>query len=128
MADPISDMFIRVKNASRAGHASVSMPYSHFKHELARVLERHGMVAGIERKGKRVRKTLEIALKGGKENPAIHDVLLISKPSRRLYRPFREIGKSTRGGILIVSTPGGVMSGGEARNARVGGEVIAEIW
>ncbi len=126
--DPISDMFIRIKNASRAGHETVVLPYSRFKHELARVLERHGYVTGLERKGKRVRKTLEVSLKGGKDDPAIHDVLLISKPSRRLYTPFREITRARRGGILIVSTPAGAMSGDEARKARVGGEMIAEIW
>lgn len=126
--DPISDMFIRLKNASRAGHETVAIPYSRFKHEIARVLEREGFVAGLERKGKRVRKILEVALKGGKDNPAIHDVALISKPSRRLYRPFREIGRAQKGGIVLVSTPHGVMSGDEARKAKAGGEMIAEIW
>ena len=126
--DPISDMFIRIKNASRAGHETVTLSYSHFKHELAKVLERHGYVGGLERKGKRVRKTLDIVLKGDKENPAIHDVALISKPSRRLYLPYREITKSKRGGIVVISTPQGAMSGEEARKAKVGGEIIVEIW
>ena len=48
--DPVSDMFIRLKNASRAGHETVTLPYSRFKNELAKVLERHGYVAGLERK------------------------------------------------------------------------------
>ncbi|MEK7082063.1 MAG: 30S ribosomal protein S8 [Patescibacteria group bacterium] len=126
--DPISDMFIRLKNASRAGHKTVFIPYSRLKHEIARVLERHGYVGGLDRKGKRARKTLEVALIGGKENPAIRDVALISKPSRRLYRPFRRIARSRRGGIVIVSTPRGVMSGEEAKKEKAGGEMIAEIW
>ena len=126
--DPVSDMFIRIKNASGAGHETVAIPYSRFKHEIARLLERHGYVVGIERKGKRVRKILEVALKGGRENPAIHDVILISKPSRRLYAPFRDIARAKRGGIVIISTPQGVMSGDEARKAKVGGEMIAEVW
>lgn len=121
-------MFIRIKNAQRAGHESVHIPYSQFKHELAKVLERHGFVAGIERRGKRVRKTLELGLKGGKENPAIHDVALISKAGRRLYRSSRDISRVSHGGIVIVSTPKGVMSGQEARVAQVGGEVIVEVW
>ncbi len=126
--DPVSDMFIRLKNASRAGHETVTLPYSRFKNELAKVLERHGYVAGLERKGKRVRKTLEITLKGDKEHPAIHDVALISKPSRRLYRPYRAITRAKRGGIVIISTPQGAMSGEEAHRAKVGGEMVAEVW
>ena len=126
--DPISDMFIRIKNAHRAGDDIVRMPYSRMKHEIARALERSGMAGTAERKGKRVRKTLEVALKGGKDNPAIHDVLLVSKPSRRMYRGARELERGSRGGIVIVSTPAGVMSDREARKAKVGGEIIAEVW
>lgn len=85
-------------------------------------------MAGLERKGKRTRKVLEVALKDLKDNSALHDIALISKPSRRLYRPFRDIARGRKGGMVIVSTPHGVMSGDEARKAKAGGEMIAEIW
>ncbi|MBI2640772.1 MAG: 30S ribosomal protein S8 [Candidatus Sungbacteria bacterium] len=129
MSDPISDMFIRIKNAYRAGHKAVLIPYSKFKHEIAKVLERGGFTGKIERKGKRVRKVLEIALRySGNGEPALGGVRLISKPSRRLYSSHRDLSRAREGGTLIISTPQGVMSGKEARKAKVGGEMIAEIW
>ncbi|MBI3631075.1 MAG: 30S ribosomal protein S8 [Candidatus Sungbacteria bacterium] len=126
--DPVSDMFIRIKNAQRAGHQRVQIPYSRLKHEIAKVLERHGFLDQIERRGKRVRKVLEVGLKGGKDAPAVHDIAFISKPSRRLYSSWRELRAHGRRGIVVVSTPKGVMSGAEARAAKVGGELIAEVW
>lgn len=126
--DPISDMFIRIKNAERAGHDAVRMPYSKFKHEIAKALERAGLVGALERKGKRVRKTLEIKLPRGTGVARVSDVRLLSRPSRRLYAHYRELPRVRRGGIIVVSTPRGVMSSVEARRQKVGGELIAEVW
>lgn len=126
--DPISDMFIRIKNARRAGHDAVLIPYSKFKHEIARALERAGMVGALERKGKRVRKILEIKLLAPDQQTAFTDVRLLSTPSRRLYSSYKELKPVRRGGIMLLSTPQGVMSSIEARRARVGGQLIAEIW
>lgn len=125
--NPIADMLIRIKNASRAGQETVLIPYSKFKHELARVLERAGLVGGVERKGKRVRKTLELRLRYEDNEPLIHNVELVSKSSRRVYRSYKEI-KLARGGIVILSTSKGVLTGEEAKKAKVGGELLAEIW
>lgn len=119
-------MLIRIKNAERAGQASVLIPYSKFKHEIAKALERAGWLGGVERKGKRVRKSLEVHLSGGKS--VIRNVRLISKPSRRLYAPFRKIPRSGRGGIVIVTTPKGVLTDREARKEKTGGQLIAEVW
>lgn len=126
--DPISDMFIRIKNASRAGKESVHIPYSKFKHELLKAIERRGFIAKIERKGKRVRKVLEVALRYENAVPVMKDLRLISKPSRRIYASSKNIGRARSGGMLLLSTPLGVLSGGEARKKKVGGEVVAEIW
>lgn len=126
--DPISDMFIRIKNSGRAGHESVQIPYSKYKHEIAKVLERAGLVGKIERKGKRIRKTLEIQLISKSDKPAIGNVNLISKPSRRLYTPYKNLQKSRHGGILLVSTSKGIMTESEARKEKVGGQLIAEVW
>lgn len=128
MADPVSDMLIRIKNARRAGHALVRMPYSRFKHEIAKTLERAGMVEAIERKGKRMRKILEIGFNAGVGSRAPENVKLISKPGRRLYSAHRQLRHSRRGGIVIISTQQGVMSSEEARRAHLGGEMIAEVW
>lgn len=126
--DPISDMFIRIKNAQKAGHETVHIPYSQFKNEIAKALERSEVVGKIEKKGKRVRKFFEIGLKYSEGEPIIHNIKLLSKPSRRVYVSYKELWKSKHDGVIIVSTPKGVMSSQEARKAKVGGELIAEIW
>ena len=84
MADPISDMLIRIKNAQKAGHESMLIPYSKFKHEIARALEKTKLVGKIERKGKRTHKTLEIELLSKNGHPLIEDVRLLSTPGRRV--------------------------------------------
>ena len=126
--DPISDMFIRVKNASLAGHESVRIPYSKFKHEIARTLERNGFLGRIERKGKRVKKILDITLLMHGKEPLLSDVALLSKPSRRSYSSYKELRPARHGGIILISTPKGVLTGKEARKEKVGGELIAEVW
>jgi len=125
--DPISDMFIRIKNATKAGKDSVQTPYSKYRYAIARVLEREGWVGSMERKGKKIRKTLEVKL-NPKNSLRLKEVKLISKPSRRLYTPYKGIPKARHGGILLISTSKGVMSGEEAKKAKLGGELIAEIW
>lgn len=126
--DPISDLFIRIKNAAKARHETVQLPYSKFKHEIVRALERQHWIEGVEKKGKRIRKTLEMKLIYKEEQPIISDVKLISRPSRRLYASYKDLPRSRHGGLLLLSTSRGVMSSEEARKAKVGGELIAEIW
>lgn len=126
--DPISDMFIRIKNAQLAGKDSVVFPYSKFKERIVKVLEKHELVKSADRKGKRVRKSLEVDLNPLESPVRIHDVKLISKPSRRLYAPFKKIPSPKHGGLILVSTPKGVMCEHEARKQKVGGQLLAEIW
>lgn len=126
--DPISDMFIRIKNAYRAGHETVHIPFSKFKYELLKAIERSGFVNKVERKGKRVRKVLEAELKYKDEQPALGDVKLISKTSRRVYTHYKDIKLPKGGGVFLISTTKGVLTGAEARKAKVGGEIIAEIY
>lgn len=126
--DPISDMFIRIKNAGKAGHESVFIPYSKFRNEIAKSLERAGFVGEVEKRGKRIRKSLEIKLFYENEEPKIKNVKFLSKPSRHLYAGYKEIPKSKFGGAVLVSTSRGVMTSQEAKKAKMGGELIAEIW
>ena len=126
--DPISDMLIQIKNAARAKHETVELRYSKFKHEIVRAMERSGLVKDIERKGKRVKKTLAFTLVYRNEAPLISDVQLLSRPSRRLYTPYARLQKSRRGGVILISTPKGVLNSDEARKNKVGGQLIAEIW
>jgi small subunit ribosomal protein S8 len=130
MNDPIADLINRLSNASAIQKENVSMPFSNFKMAIAEKLQASGYVKAVEKKGKKVKKTLDIALKyaeGGK--PAISGVRRISKPGRRLYRSAHEITSVRYGhGSLVLSTPKGVMTDKEARKAKIGGEALFEIW
>lgn len=127
--DPIADFLIRLKNANRVGKTEVIMPFSKMKHELANLLAKEGYVGEITRRGKTAVKSMvvELSYKDGK--PAIVGTKRISKPSRRIYRGVREIFPVKRGkGLLVLSTPKGVLTDAAARKERVGGEALFEIW
>ena len=127
--DPIADMFVRIQNGYRAKNASVVLPHSKLKERIAAVLVERGFIAGIEKKGRKVRKFLEVELRYDERAPAMSGFRRISKPSRRFYLAAREIRPVRQGfGMLIISTPRGVMTGDAARKAKVGGEAIAEVW
>ena len=129
MHDPIADMLIRIKNAGTAGKAVTEMPYSKLKEAIASVLFKQGYIASYEKKGKKVQKTLEIGLTYDGKKPRIAGVGRISKPSRRFYMKRDEIKKVKSGyGLLVLSTPKGIMTGDEARKAQVGGEALFKIW
>ena len=126
--DPISDFFIRIKNAQKAGHQTLQVSYSKFKHELAKAMERAGLVGGVERWGKRVRKTLEISLLYREKAPVVEDLKLISRQGRRTYTSYKDLRQfKKRGGDVFLSTSKGVLSGNEAKKAKIGGEVIVKI-
>lgn len=126
--DPISDMFIRIKNAQKAGHELVKIPYSKFKHDIAKALERSCYLGKTERRGKRARKILEMELLYKDENPVISGVRLLSKPSRRLYISYKNLSKPRHGGVILLTTPKGIMTDKEARKEKVGGQLLAEVW
>ncbi|HXK38809.1 MAG TPA: 30S ribosomal protein S8 [Candidatus Paceibacterota bacterium] len=128
--DTIGDFIIRLKNAGAVKKESVSVPFSALKMAIAEKLRDAGFLAAIEKKGKKVRKTLDVVLKYDAEGMhVIHGVKRVSKPGRRVYRSSREIVPVRYGqGALILSTPKGILTGKEARQANVGGEALFEIW
>ena len=127
--DPISDMLIRIKNASNAAKETVAVPHSKMKMSIADILAREGFLGAISRKGKKVRKNIDMALLYQGKKPRVQGVKLLSKPSRRVYLGARSIYSVRRGmGRLIVSTSKGIMTGEEARKAGVGGEALFSIW
>ena len=127
--DVISDMFVRIQNAYRAGHESVLIPHSKLKSAIADILEKNKFVVKSEKKGKKVRKFLEIALKYHEEVPALSGFKRVSKPSRRLYIDTKGLSAKKRSrGVSILSTSRGLMTNHEAKKAGVGGEVLAEVW
>jgi small subunit ribosomal protein S8 len=128
IADPISDFIVRLQNASRAGKSSVSLPSSKIKVAVAEVLAREGYLSEVEKPSK-VGESLVVSLAFKSGKPAITGVKRLSKASRRMYIGVRDIHPVKRGhGLLLLSTPKGVMTGKEAQEARVGGEVLFEIW
>ena len=126
MTDPITDMLNRIRNAQAVSHKTVAIPFSNIKYSIAKILERQGLVGVVEKKGRTTKKTIEIVLKYPSEMLGLKR---ISKPGQRIYAGSKEIrGSKGKYGLVIVSTPKGLMTGGEARRNKVGGEIICEIW
>jgi small subunit ribosomal protein S8 len=130
VTDPISDFLIRIKNASMIGKESVSLPLSQMKLSIAEILAREGYLSSVDKKDPATgARTLTVALAYKNGKPVITGVKRISKPSRRMYMSVHDIKPIKRGfGLLVLSTPAGVLTGKEAHDKRVGGEALFEIW
>ena len=128
--DPIADMLTRIRNGLIARHDSVTMPASNMKKAIAKILLDEGYIKSVDFIDDGLQGQIKIVLKyvQGKES-VIKGLKRISKPGLRVYARNNEIPKVLGGlGIAIVSTSKGVMTDKEARNAGVGGEVLAYIW
>lgn len=126
--DPIADMLTRIRNAASAGSAETSMPYSKTKEQIARILKAAGFIADYS-VTKDAPKLMTVSLTA--ERTSRHDVSLVrvSKPGRRIYSAARDIPTVLGGrGIVIVSTPSGMMTGNEAKKKGLGGELICKVW
>lgn len=111
------------------GKASVIVPHSNLKLAIATVLAEQGFLASITKKGKKVKRSLELVLAYNGTDPKIHDLKRISKPSKRVYKNYKQLRPVRQGfGIEVLSTPQGVMSNKQARAAKVGGESLFMIW
>lgn len=129
MHDPISDMLIRIKNGGIAGKDIVEMPFSNQKEAIAKVLFAEGYLTSYAKKGKKVQKTLEVGIAYEGKKPRVADVARMSKPSRRFYLKAEEIKPVKNGfGLMVMSTPKGIMTGGDAKKGQVGGEALFKIW
>lgn len=127
--NPLSDMFVSIVNAGRAHHERVLIPYSRLKMEIIRALQAQGYVGEAMRRGKKNRRMIEVTMIYSDTMPMIKGAKLVSKQSQRIYSGWRTMKKffSNRG-MVIVSTPKGIMTAREARKQKVGGEVIAKVW
>ena len=130
MTDPIGDMLTRIRNGQRAGKPVVLSPASKMRESVLDVLEREGYIRGYSRaefmQGK---SELSIELKYFEGSPVIRTIQRVSTPGRRVYTSVRKLPRVSNGlGISIVSTPRGVLSDNEARDANVGGEVICQVF
>ncbi|MRG28588.1 30S ribosomal protein S8 [Laceyella tengchongensis] len=130
MTDPIADMLTRIRNANMVRHESVEFPASRMKREIAEILKREGFIRDAEYIEDNKQGIIRIFLKYGQNNEkVITGLKRISKPGLRVYVKSTEIPRVLRGlGIAILSTNKGILTDKEARQNKVGGEVLAYIW
>ncbi|MFZ2048800.1 MAG: 30S ribosomal protein S8 [Minisyncoccia bacterium] len=127
--DPIANMITQIKNAGNAGRDTVLVPFSSIKESIANVLKAEGFIKSAEKKMVLKKPMLEITLIIENRIPKVKGVQRISKTSKRVYKKSTEIRPIKNGyGALVLSTPKGVMSGRDARKAKLGGEVLFSIW
>jgi small subunit ribosomal protein S8 len=130
LTDPIADMLSRVRNANRAMHDSAAMPTSRMKEEIARLLKEEGYIKDYRVVPGEPYSTLVIELKFGRNRERIiTDLKRVSKPGRRVYARKDRLPRVLGGlGTAILSTSTGVITGRQAAERGVGGEVIAFVW
>lgn len=129
VTDPIADMLTRVRNAGQARHKRVDMPVSKLKIEIARILKDNHYIHDYKVLDGDRHPVLRLYLKYYKEKPVIRELTRISRPGLRKYVAVPDIPKVRNGlGMAILSTSKGVLTDREARDAKVGGELLAVIW
>lgn len=133
MTDPVADFLTRLRNAARAQHRDVQIPASKLKRELARILQEQGYIESYELRpgdpgqpGEQIAVTLKYT---DRRKPVISGLQRVSRPGQRTYVDHAHIPRIQGGmGTAIISTSIGVMTGHEARQRGVGGEVVAKVW
>lgn len=130
LTDPIADYLTRVRNALRADHPEVEVPSSRLKKEITRILVEQGYVNSYEVEPTTVGESIRINLKYTEDrDPVIQGLKRISRPGRRRYVGGATVPRVQGGmGTAIISTSTGVMTGHEAKQKGVGGEVVAYVW
>ncbi len=130
MTDPIADMLTRIRNANKAYHDRVSMPYSKIKTHVAEILQQEGYIAGWASEGEGVERALVVDLKyGPNRERTIAGIRRISKPGLRVYAKATNLPRVLGGlGVAIISTSTGLLTDRQAAKRGVGGEVLAYVW
>jgi len=127
--DKISNLIISLKNAGHAKKATVLVPYTNLTGEIAKVLFHAGYVASYAKKTRKKGDVLELGVSYVNEKPRINDVQRISKSSCRVYTSVHDLKPVKNGrGVLVLSTPKGILTADEARTQHVGGEALFQIW
>jgi small subunit ribosomal protein S8 len=130
LTDPIADYLTRIRNALRTDLPEVEIPASRLKKEISRILTEQGYISGFEIEPTPVGEAIRIRLKYTEDrDPVISGLKRVSRPGRRRYVGGTQVPKVQGGmGTAIISTSAGVMTGHEAREKGVGGEVVAYVW
>jgi len=128
--DPLGDMLTRIRNAQQRRRPKVVSPASNLRARVLDVLAEEGYIRGYTRVDhKSGASELEIELKYNNGMPAIREIQRVSKPGRRVYSPMRDLESVANGlGVAILSTPKGVMSDTRAREEKVGGEILCNVF
>ena len=126
MQDPISDMLTRIRNGQMAGKIQVAVPKSKLKVSILKVLSSEGYIDGFDCE-EAVKSDITVKLKYFQGAPVINKIKRVSSPGLRVYKSSKDVPEAMSGlGVVVVSTPSGVMTGKSAKKAGVGGEVL--LW
>jgi len=130
LTDPVADMLTRIRNAGRAGHRDTLCPASKLKHAVAKVLLEGGYIDAVQEEEQSGKPMLRITVRYGRDGRMIIDgIRRVSRPSRRVYVSAGKVPKVRNGlGMAVLSTNKGVISDRAAREQRVGGEIMCEVW
>ncbi len=130
MTDPIADLLTRIRNGQQAGHGSITAPRSRIKLEIVKLLKTEGFIEGYVENADATQGKLKVFLKyDAGSNGAIRGVTRISKPGCRVYVGKEDVPRVRNGlGIAILTTPRGLITDRQARQAGIGGEVICHVW
>lgn len=125
-----TDLLTKVKNAQKAHKEVVKSAYSNFDFSVAEILAKNGYVESAAKKGRMPKRVLEIKLKyNADKSGVITDIRFLSTPARRLYISYDKLRPVKQGyGLVVVSTSKGLLTGKEARKAKLGGQLLFEIW
>jgi len=128
LSDPLGDMLTRIRNGQSAQKGAIASPASRLRANVLEVLKREGYIRGYSQSDEG-HKELSIELKYHNGEPVIKELKRVSKPGRRVYSGVKDLPRIYNGlGIAILSTPRGVMSDAEAREAHVGGEILCTVF
>ena len=129
MQDPIADMLTRIRNAAAAGLEKVAIPLSKEKKAIAEVMMEEGYLSAVSVEGEGVKSQIVVVLKYAGAKAVIEGIERVSKSSCRIHCGSREIPRVRNGlGIVVLSTPKGIMSGRKAAKENVGGEILCRVW
>lgn len=128
LSDPISDLLCRLRNAARAQHPEVLVPHSRLKESLAQVLQREGYLSDVSVEGS-TKKQIRMKLRYAGRKSVLEGLRRLSSPGRRVYARATEIPKVRGGlGVVVLSTSSGVVTDREARQRKLGGELLCSVW
>jgi len=130
MSDPLGDMLTRIRNGQQAGKASIEVLYSRLHERVLTVLKEEGFIRDFKiEAGEKNKKSILVDLKYSEGRGVIREVSRVSKPGRRVYTNVKSMPRFYNGlGMLVVSTPRGVMPDYKARQENVGGEILCQVF